>query len=136
MRKPIEKFTSQERLNESLKEWQARLFLNDWTIKAKITTDLKDESNHGECESCFVSKCAMIRIQSYDAIKAGEWIQKQPQELVLVHELLHCKMALISRESTLEGAWWYETQHQLLEEMAKALIMAKYGLDFDWFITE
>lgn len=33
---PIEVFENQEQLNQSLKEWQSRLFLNDWIIKAYI----------------------------------------------------------------------------------------------------
>ena len=136
MGKPIEKFTSQERLDKSLKEWQARLFLNDWTISAKITKNLKHDSNHGENEFSFVGKSAVIRIQPYDAVVDNGWAQKQPQELVLIHELLHCKMALVSKDNTIEGVWWYETQHQLLEEMSKSLLMAKYGLSFEWFLME
>lgn len=36
----------------------------------------------------------------------------------------------------IEGVFYEEKQHQLLEQMAKSLVMAKYGIGFDYFVEE
>lgn len=135
---PINQFISQEQLDECLKEWQHRLSLNDWLIKASLIDSDKEfanpsEGKHGECHCQPDSNRAMILIKKHDDKTTEEWIEKQPDEIVLVHELLHCKIDLIKNDNTMEGAYYGLMQHKLLEEIAKALIMAKYNLTLDWF---
>lgn len=38
------------------------------------------------------------------------------------------------RGRTYEGVYLDATEHQKLEEMAKSLIMAKYGVDYNYFM--
>lgn len=128
--KPIEVFKNEEQLNACLKEWQERLFLNDWTITVRFKPYDDEIGKHGLCESLFENKCAWITI--YDKIEIKECMQKLCDEKVLIHELLHCKFLHIENGSY-EGKVLYEYQHQLLEEMAKSLLMAKYKLKFSWF---
>lgn len=130
----IYKFNDEAHLNACLEWWQMRLGLRDWIIKAKLTNDLNDDDNHGENEYQPSNKCAMIRIRPFDSLCADGWITKQPQELVLVHELLHCKIFQITYDTpSIEMILFNQAQHQLIEDMAKALIMAKYGLTLEWF---
>ena len=62
-------------------------------------------------------------------------ILKQPMEQVLIHELLHFKFIAFD-ENSREEAVFEIAQHQLIETLAKALFMAKYGLTPTWFIAE
>lgn len=136
MKEPIRVFKNKEQLDKSLKEWQDRLFLNDWTIKAVIEKFSEDEEYFGgECIRLPVEKFALIRINKNDCFVElnGIKIAKRPQEMVLVHELLHCKYTFIEKDSSYESKTTYYIEHYLIEEMAKSLIMAKYNLSFDWF---
>lgn len=136
---PINQFLSQEQLDECLKEWQHRLGLSDWIIKARLIDTADDferpgDDKSGECVCQPTNSCAAIRILNHKTETVSRWILKQPQEIVLVHELLHCKIDLLERkDETMESAFWNMSQHKLLEEIAKALIMAKYNLTLDWF---
>ena len=132
---PITQFNSNEELQSCLEWWQKKLGLQDWIIKSKITSELTDDNFHGENEFNVVGKHSMIRIRPYDTVKGGEWIARQPQELVLVHELLHCLIYEIEYDNSesIELITYNQRQHQLIEDMAKALIMAKYNLTLDWF---
>lgn len=64
MSKPIEEFKTQEELNQCLKWWQDKLFLNDWIIKAKVCLpeEFVNEDACGENSMIFQNKQAMIRI--------------------------------------------------------------------------
>ncbi len=133
-RMPITKFNSNEELQACIEWWQAKLGLQDWIIKGKSTNDLQDIGNHGENSFNVVGKHSMIRIRPYDSVEAGEWIARQPQELVLVHELLHCLIYEIEKDTeSIELIIYNLQQHQLIESMAKALIMAKYDIGLDYF---
>ncbi len=132
-KQPIMKFKSDAELQACLAWWQERLGLRDWTIKAKITDELTCPTFLGENEYLPTNKCALIRIRPFDTFR-NDWVAKQLQELVLVHELLHCKIFQISPDKeTIEMVVFNQLQHQLIEDMAKALIMAKYGWTLDDF---
>lgn len=132
--KPIEEFSNQEELNQCLREWQYRLFLNDWIIKAYICepSEFNLQDCDGENEFQIVTKCSVIRI--LDKKYYGERIQKYCAELILVHELLHCKYNWLKDNGTYEGKYLDTMEHSLLEQMAKSLIMAKYGVGLDYFV--
>lgn len=133
---PIEFFENQAQLDEHLKEWQERLFLRDWHIKAFFTDGEQIPGLAGESDVCWQANTGFISIRKEGQFPSGA-IEKQPHELTLVHELLHFKfMNMGKQEATTESVYWCEMQHQLIEQLAKALIMAKYNLDYDWFLSE
>lgn len=133
---PIEFFENQAQLDEYLKEWQERLFLRDWHIKANFVDGENIPGLAGQSDVSWVHNSGFIDIRKKGQYPSG-MIHKQPQELTLVHELLHFKFMTIERNTpSIEEVYWNEKQHQLLEQLAKALIMAKYNLDYDWFLSE
>ena len=131
---PIEEFTSQIMLDQSLKEWQKRLFLDDWIIKARLVApdEFTLENVCGENEFDMVGKCCVIRIMEKKYY--GDRILKYCAEKILVHELLHCKYNWLVAPDTMEGKYFDELDHSLLEQMAKSLIMAKYNIGLDYFV--
>lgn len=133
MKEPIMEFESQEELNESLAEWKKRLFLSDWNIKAYLVHGEEISGNAGLSEVQWVNSCGTISIRYANEMPKG-MIEKEPHEKILVHELLHFKyMSFASARSSIEDVFYDETQHKLLEQMAKSLIMAKYDIDYEWF---
>ena len=121
---PIEIFNSQEELNLSLKEWQERLFLSDWIIKA-ILVDKCSDNEYGTTglnTRLPVQRTALIEILKTSSHIEENHVQiaKQPHELILVHELLHCKKAFIQeRDNSYEHSLAEYYEHALLEEIAK-----------------
>lgn len=135
MEKPIEEFTSKTMLNASLDEWKKALFLDDWIIKAIVCEPNElDEGNCGENEFDMVNKSCVIRI--LDKKYYGKRIMKYCAEKILVHELLHCKYNWLCPPDTMEGKYMDTLDHSLLEQMAKSLIMVKYGLGLEYFVEK
>lgn len=112
-----------------LTEWQSRLGLHDWVIKVKLCEphEFQIEDCDGECVYQLVNKAAVISILKSEYY--GDRILKYCAERILVHELLHCKLCLLDTEETTLGC----VTHQLQEDIAKALICAKYQIPLDWF---
>lgn len=129
---PIMEYKTDEELQESLKEWQTRLFLTDWNIKVRICSklDMADIENAGECTVYHANH--VVRIDIAKATEIGNVIEKVPQEKTLVHELLHCKYIRPENDS-FETTYVSIREHGLLEQMAKSLIMAKYDIPYEWF---
>ena len=126
---PVCEFKDLNQAVELMKEWQQRLGLNDWTIKLKMAEPhqfVLDECD-GECEYVGVIKCATIRILKPEYY--GDRIMKYCAERILVHELLHCKLCLLKTDDT----GFNELMHQTHEDIARALMCAKYGISPDWF---
>lgn len=118
----INKFESVEQIKECAKYYIEILGLQDWKIKFKLGTPSNPEWA-GECEQTTVEKCAVITI---DDREHDLWF-KQPAEMVLIHELIHCKLPLP------DGEHWEHTivetfYHQIIDDMAKAIFFARYGL--------
>lgn len=134
MAEPITDYKTQEALNESLAEWQERLFLQHWNIKAALVHGEEIEGCGGECTVQWANSCGTIRLRYANEMPEG--MEKMPHEKILVHELLHFKyMGFQEANASIEGIYYDEKQHQLIEQMAKSLIMAKYGIDYEWFKT-
>ena len=133
MRLPKMFIETEEELLSLAKEWQRRLLLSDWIINFSLVTarEMSEVDLAGESDVQWINRCGVVNILRKEEIPQ-DIIAKQPMELVLVHELLHFKFMMFDNES-LEGCYFSEKQHQLLEDMAKSLYMAKYGLDFEWF---
>ncbi len=127
---PIMEYKNDKEAIESLKEWQDRLFLNDWIIKIQLVplTDLIGQNTYE-----LSNKASLISIDPY-CNKGDMGMTKDPHELILVHELLHLKFTLTDGvNKTTEGLFLSFHEHSLIEQMAKSLIMAKYNIGFNWF---
>lgn len=110
-------------MQKLLKEWQERLSLNDWVIVLNDdcpVCDFNIPNCAGECEWDLVHKSAVIRLISES--EYGERILPFDKEKTLVHELLHCKFAMID-DSGNDIVDRYI--HQLIEDLAKSLVNAK-----------
>lgn len=133
MKEPICECTEKE-LVELLKEWQTRLFLDDWIIKVMFA-DKDDPDMEGLCgrnEFIIAINTSLIKIRKKEDY--GDRLVKYCVEEILVHELLHCKYNWVERDYTsIEVAYYDTKEHALLEQMAKSLIMAKYDIPFSWF---
>ena len=113
-----------------LNEWQERLGLQDWVIVLRYNCKFSDLETEDSCEETLWSttiKNAIIRIISeteygYDRTLPYDF------EKILVHELLHIKFGLIDvMNSSYESKVVDELRHQLIDDLARALIMAKRG---------
>lgn len=139
--KPIDVFENQEQLEKVLREWQHRLFLDGWLILAYITDEIVDPDGvevtdaAGYNSFVFESSISNIQLLSDKTYKEKNMLFKHCQEKDLVHELLHCKYDWLGNQGgTYEVVYLDATEHQKLEEMAKSLIMAKYGVDYNYFM--
>ena len=129
-------FDNEKEMLECLEEWKRLLGLSDWHIAARICPkeDMKLHECAGESDVQFVNMCGLISILRAEDLPP-DMILKQPMEQVLIHELLHFKFIAFD-ENSREEAVFEIAQHQLIETLAKALFMAKYGLTPTWFIAE
>ena len=129
-------FDSETELLECLEEWKRLLGLSDWHIAARICPkeDMELPDCAGESDVQFVNMCGLINILRAEDLPP-DMILKQPMEQVLIHELLHFKFIAFD-ENSREEAVFEIAQHQLIETLARALFMAKYGLTPTWFIAE
>ena len=118
--------TTTELNNPLLQEWMDRLRLNDWVIKVNFNCSPNDmilKDVCGETEWDEVNKCAKINI--IDKKDYGDRIVPFDEEKTLVHELLHLKFSLLGEN---ENELQNRLVHQLIDDLAKALIDAKKEL--------
>lgn len=112
-----------------LEEWQERLGLQDWAIALRyncVQSELTDQNAVGETEWETTIKSALIRIISKE--EHGDRILDFDFEKTLVHELLHLKFGIIDiDEDTYEANVAELARHQLIDDLARALVMAKRG---------
>lgn len=129
-------FDNEQEMYDCLNEWKKRLLLSDWHIAIAFAKrgELSDINWAGESSCQWVNRCGTISILAKEDMPT-DMIIKQPHEVTLIHELLHFKFFSAENHS-LEGLYYSEMQHQLLEDMAKSLFMAKYNLDYDWWIED
>lgn len=110
-----------KQMEELLNEWTKRLGLTDWTIR--LEEDLYELTEPG-CSGCTefneVGKSARIELIHPSAY--GERIVPYDKEKTLVHELLHLKFWFLQdTDNELQD----RLVHQLIDDMAKALVNAK-----------
>lgn len=129
-------FDNEAEMLQCMDEWKTRLGLSDWYIAARIcpAEDMELDDCAGESEVQHVNMCGAISILREEDLPKDSLL-KQPMELTLIHELLHFKFIAFD-EKTREEAVFEIMQHTLIEQLAKALYMAKYNLTPDWFVPE
>lgn len=120
---------------------QHRLFLDGWLILAHVKDKIMNPNGEEVIDAAgyntfiFESSQANIQLLSDESYKENNTLFKHCMEKDLVHELLHCKYDWMGCQGgTYEGVYLDATEHQKLEEMAKSLIMAKYGVGYDYFM--
>lgn len=129
----ITKFISEKQIYKCAQYYIKLLGLQDWLITFKLVDQMSQEGRAGENECVFILKQAVIKLlKTFDPNK---YAFKQPQELVLIHELLHC-MFFPDIGNTYTDACYHMSQHQLLESMARAIFKARYNLTNDDFKIE
>ena len=112
-------------ISNKLQEWAERLGLTDWAISlhdCMPTGEMMDQGAAGCTEWQEVNKCARIEIMDPD--EYGDRVIPFDYERILVHELLHLKLCLIS-ETFGENVLQERVAHQLIDDIARALIDAK-----------
>lgn len=112
--------------NELLNEWQERLGLQDWAIILRFNLLEEDMNNNaGETRwenSNKVAEIHIIREEDHNSIIPFDF------ERILVHEILHIKFSYFQNEpENYEQQVFDEAQHQLIDDLARALVMAKRG---------
>ena len=108
-----------------LTEWKKRLGLHDWEIVLldKVNPDELDSDADGDVEYIESTKCATIRIVNPELRKPA--LRDFDYELILVHELMHCKLALLMDGDDWEEGFQPRYLHQIVDDLARALVKAK-----------
>lgn len=134
---PIKQFKNVRELKECAKWWQKRLFLENWFITYELVNNqlTKEDGSliEGYCQFSFENKDAKIVISNMPTTDSAITFST---ELTLIHELLHLKKEYLQKSYTDGGTESFEDLllHQSQEEMAKTLLLTKYGLEKDWFL--
>lgn len=83
-------YSNQAELDAGLAEWQKRLRLQDWDIRAALkgSTDLE---SWGRNNVCFDHHTSYIRMRDAEGLLGCDWdaFGEPDHEAILVHELLH-----------------------------------------------
>ena len=111
-----------EELVRKVEEWTDCLGLQDWTITVLRRVHI-DGDDCGLVEYVESTKSAVISLLMSDAYDEGEYSEPYDMERTLVHELLHCKFALLYSDD--EKDLQSRIVHQLIDDMARALVQAK-----------
>lgn len=106
--------------------WQENLGLQDWTVRlwddcvpgADMGADRR-----GECEYDEPSRAAVIRMLAADRFPADA-VLPYDYEQTLIHELLHCKFAILDNSG---DDLHDRILHQMIDSLANALVTARRG---------
>ncbi len=132
IKQPISRFKDVAEMNACMLEWQKTLGLSEWLILPTFGDDLED-GRDAECEKRPVQKTAKITIRRPINPNWERMTTKNPDELFLVHELLHCKILYVDDDDSVQGKMYELYYHQAIHDLAKALVATKYGLPLSWF---
>lgn len=114
------KETEHERL---MHEWKNRLGLQDWRIKLadhRRPEDMTLQDVSGDVDWTESTKTA--RIEILDEQFYGDRIVPYDYEQILVHELMHLKLSLVSdMVNDLQARY----MHQIIDDLARAFVDAK-----------
>lgn len=108
-----------------LEEWTTRLGLKDWFIT--LQTDCKPEEispdADGDVEYVESTQCASIKI--IDPKLRKDALRSFDLEEILVHELLHCKLALLLDGDDWDKGFQPRYLHQIVDRLSRAFVDAK-----------
>ena len=119
---------NKEKAKELLHEWKERLGLQEWAISLAINVPIKDlDENDGNVVYDTSLKVARIKI-AVENEDERNWV-KYDFEKILIHELMHIKVGLLDFDTvnSYEQKLLTDTIHQLVEDIAQALMMTKYN---------
>ena len=108
-----------------LTDWMERLGLQDWRIKLNDcvpASEMQDQNAAGLTEFQEVNKTA--RIDILDPDDYGNRVIPFDYERILVHELLHLKLCLLT-ETFGEDPMQERVGHQLIDDLARTLVAVK-----------
>ena len=137
-KKPVEIFKSDQEFQIMAKDYQHKLFLDNWFIIFKLVDSpiyQDDLQLWGCCSYSFENSSAVITVYNgKDSIDA-EYQSKNIAELTLLHELLHLKLEYMTDAENVGNMspLAISLTHQGLETMAKTIIMFKYNVPYDYF---
>ena len=136
-REPVIEFRNDKELNEMIKWWKRKLFLNHWFLAGTLVDADEMDDKCGHIDFCTQNMTGYIKISKNDEKIYADNMIKYCAEEILVHEILHVKYNLLQPDRSLyESVYTDICQHQLLEQMARSLICVKYGLDPSWFYNK
>ena len=113
-------------------KWADVLGLSDWTISYVLSDKESEGLELGHNDYDFETKTSVITIYK---MPANEHF-KIPQEETLIHELLHCKYPIDYDSDNYESVRCAQLQHQVLNDIGRALFMAKYDMTLDKYKSE
>lgn len=132
---PITIFEDKQEALECLRYYQHILSLDDWIID--IVLDYRSPCiapAWGKSSIYRAIHTAIIKLPIPKSGQINNFAQRYCQELIVVHELMHCRLPSVDVEvESTEGEYYEAEQHATLELISKGIIMAKYGLDFGYF---
>ena len=109
--------------NPLLIEWQKRLGLLDWAVKI-VDNLCPDDMDVNNVDGCVIweESIKTAKIEILDPKYYGDRMLPFDYEKILVHELLHLKLVLISDEvESLQARY----MHQIIDDLARAFVDAK-----------
>jgi hypothetical protein len=133
-------FKNLAEMKEYMKYWQHVLCLEHWFIEPRLVDELKDADG----EDCWglnnneqVNRVATVSVRKFRPGEDDQSPKKYCAEQILVHELLHCDYNWLQKDYKDHAAAFYDVKdHQQLELMAEAFILAKYNLKRDFFYNK
>ena len=124
-------FKNNEQLKQVADEWIKVLRLTNWIITVELNDgDDMEEGDAGDILITPHKKIGQIRI-STKIIK--DKALKICKEKTVVHELLHCYINTYEKEENIEYKSYCDNEHATLDIIARALIIEKYNLPYNWF---
>jgi hypothetical protein len=109
-------------------EWQERLRLRDWTIRA-VLIDQTENNPVGKVRQINDYKDAIITLLDPDKIP-DTWLGNHDPEVTLVHELLHLQAESLNRFlNKKKHARYSQDYERLVELTAIALVTLKRDLE-------
>lgn len=116
-----------EQIEEVAKEWQERLYLQEWKIDYRY--ERRSESFLNVSESRYtptVKKASLVFVDPVDYELASDYqsADERDMEVEIVHELLHLKLYRLRPEDNSREMDDFE---QAVETMARILVQMKRG---------
>ena len=137
---PKMQFNNLAEMEKYMRRGQHILGLDHWYIEPRLVEELKDSDG----EECWglnvheqVNRVAVVSVRKFRKGDDDQAPKKYCAEQILVHELLHCHYNWLQKDYKDHAAAFYDVKdHQQLELMAEALILAKYNLTRDFFYNK